>query len=1109
MMRRHLHVFALCLVLAGCGSGSFLGRRYDNFTAYYNTFYNARKSYDRGVKSLAREDEPVNRQLYLPIFTAPDKASRSKDFSNAIKKSADLLREHPDSKWVDNALLLIGKSYFYQQNYVGAEQKFHEVIDLATSLEDEAHFWLSRSLIASAAYEEAADQLQESLRREGVSKRWASMLHLAMGALYVKQQAWEQAASEVEQGLKNVPDQDVGSRAQFLLGQLYETMGQYGKAVAAFDRVGHFNPLYELAYAAKISAVRVEGKYGDAKDALQRLRKMERDDNNFGYRAEIAYMRGRLYQDMGRANKARDTYESLLYDRDPTTNITTVRGRVQYALGELYRDVYQDYVFAAAYFDTAATAVRPGTSGQSGRRSVSKDVTSLGLYSMEAITDGDERKEQFDSYASVYEQVARMDSLLALGRLDQPSFDERILEMRRQQAAVLTAQREARASRAIDQSFSKRTDTNALPGQSGGLPAGKIIPQGNAPRSSGDTGFLNSNNPIQAQEGRMNFLDIWGDRPLVPNWRRLDAISGSRASGVSGAVPDSVLQTIDNGLDELPKLDISAIPRDSLSQETMRAQRAVARYELANVLFLAINRPDSAAVWYRKVIDEDGDQPVAQRAYYALAEVHRALGDEEAAKRLYEKVLQVSSATDFAERVRQHLGQEEEDSTPDSTMLAERAYAKAYSLWQNGDYGIALNKMILVAGTYPTTPLPPQALYAAGAVYAEWAVRDSLDLFAPIPLSMPDSVLRSSGLLSDSTSTDLASPSAEEPGTASGPLLPDSLQTVNLDSLQATFKEPRAGVSVDSLQTALAEGPQDAAIDSLQTVQVEAPQATNVDSSQTGGTNMPQIIAAGPHQSNRVDSLQAPVLTTTNAGRNAKPSSSIFLSKLYETLIANYAETPYAKRARQMLDALEEIQQGLSGKTSVPADSLIIVPDSLSTLATDSLMLAPDSSIVVNPRENAMPEGLNRKPESGPDTVPNVHLRDPDDLRLKKMLSQDEIAPIPKDSTQQAAADSVQMPIKKGVDELPKIVGGLDSLQQRMRYPAEAQKSRVSGRVLLDILVDQKGHPTNIMVTEGVGAGCDKEAVDIVKMAHFNPAMKGGEPVRAKLSLQLQCGPLN
>src|SRR5690606_14844440 len=116
-----LLALATLFLVAGCSSNSFVGRRYDNFTAYYNTFYNAKNAYDRGVENLEQQDQPVDRNRYLPLFSAfTARSAGGQAFNNAIEKSADVLREHPNSKWVDDALLLIGKSYFQLQNYVGA-----------------------------------------------------------------------------------------------------------------------------------------------------------------------------------------------------------------------------------------------------------------------------------------------------------------------------------------------------------------------------------------------------------------------------------------------------------------------------------------------------------------------------------------------------------------------------------------------------------------------------------------------------------------------------------------------------------------------------------------------------------------------------------------------------------------------------------------------------------------------------------------------------------------------------------------------------------------------------------------------------------------------------
>ena len=236
-MRRSIAILLAVLVLSGCGR--LLGSRYDNFTAYYNTFYNAKTKYDEGIENLGigTEKETIDRNLYLSLFGEVGR-TQAQPFEEAIQKSADVLRDHPDSKWVDDALLLIGKSYFYQRNWAGAEQKFREVIAMDSKLADEARFWLARALIAAGPlrYEDAAAHLTESLAREDLSRRWEPKLHLAMAELHVKRQAWDNAAAELEAGLENVRDNDLAARAQFLLGQVYETLGRYDDAILAYER---------------------------------------------------------------------------------------------------------------------------------------------------------------------------------------------------------------------------------------------------------------------------------------------------------------------------------------------------------------------------------------------------------------------------------------------------------------------------------------------------------------------------------------------------------------------------------------------------------------------------------------------------------------------------------------------------------------------------------------------------------------------------------------------------------------------------------------------------------------------------------------------------------
>lgn len=701
---RRLAFLIVLIVLAGCSPPSFVAQPYRNFTAYYNTFYNAQGAFEQGVASLESADTPVDRGQYLSVFVPPDRVTGGENFVRAIQKSADILRNHPESKWVDDALLLIGKSYFYQQNYVGASQKFREAIALESGLEGEARFWLARSLIQSGAYEAAETHLRTSLDEGNISfGTWTAMMQLARGELYARQERWEESAVALDRGLGGEPEERPAARAAFLLGQVRETLGVYSAAARAYEVVTEaYRPRYELAFAAQMSAIRVRGQHGEAEEALDYLRRMERDDKNFEKRAEMALLRGQLFKAMGQPDQARQAYHALLYENDDVRGGGAVRGRVHYALGALYQDAYDDFSAAAAHFDTAATSLD---------RSRFTSTETLGV-APAAIRDSRARADLFRNLADRAALVSRLDSLLYLGSLSEAEFQDAVDRIRARRAAEEARQQRRVARRAAAQRFGTQPQVER---------AGTVQQQP-VSAAGGEAGFLFHQNPVQAQEARRNFEQRWGQRPLVPNWRRLDAIRSQGGGGqVDGPVdrPDVALnEAAAPSTPNAAVIDVSAVPRDSTSQAQMRARRAIARYEFANALFLSAARPDSAAVWYQRVIDEDTGQPVAQRALYALAEVYQAQGDSAAARDAYQQVIDRYPQSPFAQRARQQIGQ----STPkpaaaDSLVQAEAAYTQAYTAWEARADSAALHQFVHVAERYARTPVAAKALWAATTVF--------------------------------------------------------------------------------------------------------------------------------------------------------------------------------------------------------------------------------------------------------------------------------------------------------------------------------------------------------------------------------------------------------
>jgi len=763
----------LLLVLVGgllgaCSPSSFLGRQYTNFTAYYNTFYNAEKAFEKGVTSMERGSQPIDRTRYISIFLAPTEGGDEAAFEKAIQKSADVLREHPESKWVDDALLLIGKSYFYQQNYVGAAQKFRETISLGGERAKEARFWLTRTLVSTQRYDEA-----EAVIREGVKGAplgpWTARLYLVRGELLVQRAQWEEAAQVLNRGLQGGLPDEVGGRGSFLLGQVLETIGNSRAAKAAYQSVQEYDPRYELDFAARLSEIELQGRHGNTERALDRLRDLETDEKNYERRGEMAIVRARIYRAQGQNDRARRILKQVLAGKEAPSG--AARGRLHYNLAEIYRNAYEDFSRAAAHFDTASTTLDATEERASGERRRMPG----------APVDPEAKASRYRDLAEQSRAVARMDSLLRVGRMNEQEFQAFVKELRRRRQEKRAARREQRAQEQNRQQLGGRRGRTLADQRRQAAPA--------ADTRESDAGFLFYNDPARVQQGRRQFERTWGDRPLVDNWRRRNAISTSgTASSEGGGEQEAPGATASAGTAQDQRsakqeaaLDLSAIPRDSASRAEMEAERAVARYKLANSLFLAAGRPDSAATWYRRILQEDGDQPVAKRALYALAEAYQAQGDTTAAQQTYRQLVEQYPKTDLAARARRRLGEQETTAAADNRALADTAYAQAYAVWEQGQMDAALPKLLDVAAQYPDTDAAPRALLAAGIAYWKQVQRDSTTASRPVLTQYLHSVRRAdSSLVSqDSSVVDSAqNPSGADSMRVLDPGAADSADTV-------------------------------------------------------------------------------------------------------------------------------------------------------------------------------------------------------------------------------------------------------------------------------------------------------------------------------------------
>ncbi len=75
---------------------------------------------------------------------------------------------------------------------------------------------------------------------------------------------------------------------------------------------------------------------------------------------------------------------------------------------------------------------------------------------------------------------------------------------------------------------------------------------------------------------------------------------------------------------------------------------------------------------------------------------------------------------------------------------------------------------------------------------------------------------------------------------------------------------------------------------------------------------------------------------------------------------------------------------------------------------------------------------------------------------------------------------------------------------ERMNYPAQARRMAVEGRVFVEFVINRDGSLTDLVVIKGIGAGCDEEAIRVLKTAPpWTPGKQRGKPVRQKMVLPI------
>ncbi|WP_421763721.1 energy transducer TonB [Ekhidna sp.] len=92
------------------------------------------------------------------------------------------------------------------------------------------------------------------------------------------------------------------------------------------------------------------------------------------------------------------------------------------------------------------------------------------------------------------------------------------------------------------------------------------------------------------------------------------------------------------------------------------------------------------------------------------------------------------------------------------------------------------------------------------------------------------------------------------------------------------------------------------------------------------------------------------------------------------------------------------------------------------------------------------------------------------------------------------------------VEDMPEFPGGenalLSFIAKNIKYPKRAARMGIEGRVTATFIIDRDGAITDIKIIRGIGAGCDEEAIRVLKLLpKFSPGKQRGVPVKVQMQL--------
>lgn len=525
------------LILSACSSQSttWTSKAFHNTTAHYNGYYYAKDEIKKIEQTILKSQvDDYNQILQLqPSIDSTQAKGYDKEIQEAIKMASLAIQRHPNSKWVDDCYILVGKARLYSLDWGNAVQTFKFVNTKSKNLDTrhEAIIQLGRTFVAHGEYNNAEGAF-DFLAKEKLSNTNQKNLYLLKSYYYQLRKDYDNMVRNLTSSTSLLKRNDKPGRVYFVIGQVYQELGFESEAFNFYRECISSNPDYEVDFYARLYMAQVAeiSRSKDIASARKSFKKLLKDSKNKDFRDKIFYEMGVFERKQNNLNEAITNYNLAI--REGTNK--QIDGQAYLKLGEIYYDTLKNYSLSQAYYDSAVSALPP---------------------TFENYKAIQVRQKILNEFVKNLNTISWQDSLLVMAKMDTASLHKHI-------ASVVESQKKPEAK--SKRKKKERIEINAV---NSSLATG----------SSLDFSNWYFGNPSAVALGQSEFTRIWGNIPLEDNWRR-----AARTTNIVRVEPDRSVDRSENIATEQKTM----IAKDPVEEEYNRilSQLPVTEKQIAEAL---------------------------------------------------------------------------------------------------------------------------------------------------------------------------------------------------------------------------------------------------------------------------------------------------------------------------------------------------------------------------------------------------------------------------------------------------------------------------------------------------------------------------------------------